>query len=205
MAVVGGFAPEPVTLVGTVARLEPLGHDHAEPLLTAGRDPAIWRYLPTPQPRSLDDASSWIDDALAEQAAGRQLPFAIVHLESGRAVGSTRYLEIRPPHKGLEIGWTWLDSAVQRTGVNTECKLLLLRHAFEDLGALRVQLKTDSRNIQSQRAIERIGAFREGVLRAHMIMWDGVVRDSVYYSIVSSEWPAIRERLLGMMQASDSR
>jgi RimJ/RimL family protein N-acetyltransferase len=126
----------------------------------------------------------WISAALQEQAAGIVLPFAIIDLASGYAVGSTRYMAIVIRDRGLEIGWTWLSPFVQRTGVNTECKYLLLRHAFETLGAIRVQLKTHHDNVKSQRAIERIGATREGVLRNHMIMPDGSYRHSVYYSII---------------------
>ncbi len=137
-----------------------------------------------------------IEPALEELAAGRQIPFAIVDRAIGRAVGSTRYLDIQPANRGIEIGWTWIGTAHQRTAINTECKFLLLRHAFETLGAIRVQLKTDLRNERSQRAMERIGAAREGVLRQNMLLWDGHRRDSVYYSVLVDEWPRVRERLL---------
>jgi RimJ/RimL family protein N-acetyltransferase len=145
-------------------------------------------------------AKEWIEQACEESAAGRQIPFAIIHLASGRAVGSTRYLDIRREDRGIEIGWTWLGKAYQRTAMNTECKWLLLRHAFETLAAHRVQLKTDLRNLASQRAIERLGAVREGVLRRHMLLPDGHLRDSVYYSILDTEWPAVKERLLRWLQ-----
>ena len=115
--------------------------------------------------------------------------------EKGRAIGSTGYLDIDRPNRALEIGMTWYGLAYQRTAVNTECKYLLLRHAFDDLGALRVCLKTDSRNVRSQQAIERIGAIREGTLRNHRITWDGVNRHSVFYSVIDSEWPAVRSAL----------
>jgi RimJ/RimL family protein N-acetyltransferase len=138
---------------------------------------------------------AWVRELLSRQALGTDLPFAVVHLESGRAIGSTRYLDIQRQHRGLEIGGTWYGLAYQRTAVNTECKYLLLKHAFEGLGCIRVQLKTDLRNERSQRAIERIGAVREGVLRNHMLLPDGHFRHSVFYSIIASEWPAVKARL----------
>jgi RimJ/RimL family protein N-acetyltransferase len=189
------FDPQPITLQGIHVRLEPLAQQHARDLFAAGSDEAIWTYMPRPVPRSLEDTSGWIQEALAAAAEGSQLPFAIIHRASGKAVGSTRYLDIRKEHRGLEIGWTWVGAAYQRTPVNTECKYLLLTHAFEELGAVRVQLKTDLRNERSQRAIERIGAVREGVLRKHMALWDGFIRDTVYYSILASEWPDVKRRL----------
>ena len=132
---------------------------------------------------------------LERRDAGDQLPFVLVDPTSGRLVGSTRFLEIRREHRGLEIGWTWIAPKVQRTGANTAAKRVLLRHAFVDLGALRVQFKTDRRNERSQRAIERIGGVREGVLRNHYVLSDGYVRDSVYYSITAEEWPGVDARL----------
>jgi RimJ/RimL family protein N-acetyltransferase len=186
---------EPVTLVGRVVRLEPLQPAHAEDLHAAGQEPRIWLCMPTDPSASVVSTVAWIADALAEQAAGRQIPFAIVDQATNRAVGSTRYLSLAPRDRGLEIGWTWLAVSAQRTAVNTECKYLLLRHAFDELGAIRVQLKTDSRNVTSQRAIERLGAVREGVLRKQMIVQDGYQRDTVMYSITDDEWPAVKARL----------
>jgi RimJ/RimL family protein N-acetyltransferase len=168
---------------------------HAEELFAAGSDEAIWTYMPRPVLTSVGDALDWIQEALAATAEGSQLAFAIIHRVSGKAIGSTRYLDIRREHRGLEIGWTWVGTTYQRTSVNTDCKYLLLTHAFEELGAVRVQLKTDLRNERSQRAIERIGAVREGVLRKHMVLWDGFIRDTVYYSILASEWPDVKRRL----------
>jgi N-acetyltransferase len=188
--------PTPLVLAGSVVRIEPLTERHAPDLLTAADDPNIWTYLPAYQPKSLGDMQAWISDALSCAAGGEQIPFAIVMLTNERAVGSTRFLEIRRDARALEIGWTWLATPVQRSAVNTECKLLLLRHAFEALGALRVQFKTDRRNLRSQRAIERLGAVKEGTLRKHRINHDGFVRDSVYYSIVDDEWPTVKARLL---------
>jgi RimJ/RimL family protein N-acetyltransferase len=185
----------PVTLTGTAAHLEPLALAHAADLYAAGQDPTIWRYMPTDPSASLAAVTAWIEAALGERETGVQMPFAIVERESGKAIGSTRYLSISPRDRGLEIGWTWLTPAAQRTAVNTECKYLLLRHAFEDLGAIRVQLKTDARNATSQRAIERLGAVREGLLRKHMIVQGGHQRDTVMYSITDDEWPAVKARL----------
>jgi N-acetyltransferase len=185
----------PVTLCGQVARVEPLGYEHAEDLYRASGDASTWLYMPTNPSGSVEAVREWITQALALRAGGTQLAFAIVEVASGRAIGSTRYLNITPHDRGLEIGWTWLAPAAQRTAVNTECKYLLLQHAFEELGAIRVQLKTDGRNVVSQRAIERLGAVREGVLRKHMIVQDGYQRDSVMYSIIDTEWPAVKARL----------
>jgi len=187
--------PTPVVLYGDAAKLEPLDPSHAEDLLAASADPEIWRYLPTAQLTSLDAVAQWIDEAWKLAASGEQLPFAIVDPETGRAIGSTRYLEIRRNWRTLEIGWTWLAAASQRSAVNTECKFLLLKHAFEDLGALRVQFTTDGRDQRTQEALERIGAVKEGVLRKQRVNHDGYVRDAVCYSILDDEWPAVKERL----------
>jgi N-acetyltransferase len=190
---------KPVTLQGSVVRLEPLTEGHVSQLAVAGRDEAIWQFMRYGQITTEPGMRLWVRELLEAQAQGTDLPFAVIHLESGAAIGSTRYLEIRQAHRALEIGGTWYALAFQRTGVNTECKYLLLRHAFEELGCLRVQLKTDLRNERSQRAIERIGAVKEGVLRKHMILPDGVIRDSVYYSIIDSEWPRVKARLEEMI------
>ncbi len=190
-----GFDPKPISLEGQHVRLEPLAPRHAADLFAAGQDPAIWPYMARGELTSPEDTREWIRQTLAIQETGTQIPFAIVLCETGQAVGSTRYMDIRRDDRGLEIGWTWIDPQHQRSAVNTECKYLLLRHAFEDLGAVRVQLKTDRRNERSQRAIERLGAMREGVLRKHMTVRDGFIRDTVYYSILDSEWPEIKRRL----------
>jgi RimJ/RimL family protein N-acetyltransferase len=141
------------------------------------------------------DMRKWVRNVLARAAEGTDLPFAVVHLPSRRVAGATRYMEIRRPHRGLEIGGTWYGAEFRRTAVNTECKFLLLQHAFEALRCVRVQFKTDARNERSQRALARIGASKEGTLRNHMILPDGTLRDSVYYSILDSEWPGV-QRLL---------
>jgi RimJ/RimL family protein N-acetyltransferase len=142
---------------------------------------------------------NWVLDIRGRAEKGTDLPFVAIHLESGRVAGATRYLNIMPHDRGLEIGGTWYGPEFQRTPVNTECKYLLLRHAFEALGSIRVQLKTDLRNERSQKAIERLGAVREGVLRNHMILPDGHIRHSVFYSILDTEWPEVKNRLEEMM------
>lgn len=191
---------QPVTLIGKLVRLEPLRMEHAAELLEVGQDPDIWTYMPFDASTSLATMQEKIGLALRNQEAGTDLPFIIREQASGRALGSTRYLNIMPHDRGLEIGWTWLGTSARRTGVNTECKYLLLRHAFETLGAIRVQFKTDSRNLRSQRAIERIGGVKEGVLRNHMILPNGYFRHSVYYSIIESEWSRVKENLLAKMK-----
>jgi len=192
--------PTPVVLYGDAVKLEPLDRSHAEDLLAAGADPEIWRYLPVAQLTTLSEVTRWIDEAWKLAATGEELPFAIVDPESGRAIGSTRYLEIHRNWRSLEIGWTWLAGSAQRSAVNTEGKFLLLKHAFEDLGALRVQFKTDGRDQRTQEALERIGAVKEGVLRKQRVNHDGYVRDAVYYSILDDEWPAVKERLTAKLR-----
>jgi RimJ/RimL family protein N-acetyltransferase len=177
-------------------RLEPLSLAHVSDLTLAGQDENIWRYMLYGIVRNEDDMRRWVEDILNRQRRGTDLPFAVVYLENGRAIGATRYLDIRPEHRGLEIGGTWYGLAYQRTAVNTESKYLLLQHAFETLGCIRVQFKTDQRNERSQRALERIGAVREGIARNHMLLEDGTIRNSVYYSIVDSEWPEVKGKLL---------
>jgi len=195
------FDPVPVVLTGAHAIVMPLAPAHAADLFAAGGDDATWLYMPRPALRSVEDAGSMIRQALADSEDGGEIAFAIVERATGRAVGSTRYLDIARPHRALEIGWTWIGAAWQRTALNTECKLLLLTHAFEAQGAHRVTLKTDLRNERSQRAIERIGGVREGVLRRHRVCWDGSVRDTVYYGILDSEWPSVKARLDAMRGA----
>lgn len=185
----------PITLTGRIVRLEPLTEAHVPDLAVAGADDSIWQFMPYGLVTTEEKMRGWVREILSRQARGTDLVFAVIHLETGGAIGSTRYMDIQRQHRGLEIGGTWYSPAYQRTAVNTECKYLLLAHAFERLGCLRVQLKTDLRNERSQRAIERIGAVREGVLRDHMILPDGYVRSSVYYSILAAEWPAVKARL----------
>src|SRR5712691_1168599 len=176
--------PQPITLTGRHVRLEPLQPAHAADLFAAlSVDPTIWRWWREVPPTDLDGMRDFVAATLKEQADGSVVAFAQIDLRSGRAVGMTTYMSISRPDRGLEIGATWLGKPWQRTGINTEAKYLLLRHAFEELGAARVQLKTDRRNLQSQAAIERLGAVREGVLRKQMLTRGGVLRDTVIYSI----------------------
>lgn len=186
---------KPVTLTGKFARLEPLGEEHIPGLAAVGSDASIWTYMPYGLVNSEDKMRTWVEALLRHKSEGTDLPFAVICLADGKVAGSTRYMDIRPEHRGLEIGGTWYGSDYRRTAVNTECKLLLLGHAFETLGCIRVQLKTDLRNERSQRAIERIGAQREGVLRNHMVLPDGYYRHSVYYSVLDTEWPTVKQRL----------
>lgn len=194
------FEPKPVVLESAHVRLEPLTMDHAEDLYEAGKTETIWRYLPVDTPKNIDSLRAWLQDALKKTEAGHEVAFAIIHLGDNKAVGSTRFMSIAHADRGVEIGGTWIGIHYQRSPLNTHCKYLLLRHAFETLGAIRVQLKTDSRNQQSRKAIERIGARREGILRNHMILPDGRYRDTVVYSITLKEWPekkkSLRLRLL---------
>jgi RimJ/RimL family protein N-acetyltransferase len=189
----------PLTLTGRFVRLDPLSEEHVRGLTAVGIDDEIWRLMPYGPMRGEDDIRRWVRLVMQRAAEGSDLPFTVIHLDSGRVAGATRYMEIRPEHRGLEIGGTWYGADFRRTVVNTECKYLLLRHAFEDLQCIRVQLKTDSRNVRSQRAIERIGATREGTLRNHMVLPDGTFRHSVYFSVLDSEWSAVKQRLEGML------
>ena len=184
----------PVVLEGRHVRLEPLGPGHADDLLAAAADPLIWRWLPE-RIESRADLERWLGDALRAQAAGAEYAFAVVDLRSGRAVGSTRYMDVSQTQRGVEVGWTWYDRAAWGTAVNPEAKLLLLGHAFEDWGAIRLYLKTDSLNERSRAAIPKLGAHYEGDLRNHRIRLDGSYRHSSYYSILDSEWPAVKAGL----------
>ena len=190
---------KPVVLTGKHVRLEPMTEDHIDALAEIGVGQPFWHFMLYGDMDSVDDMRNWVLDILAREKKGTDLPFIAVHLESGRVAGATRYLNIMPKDRGLEIGGTWYGSEFQRTVVNTECKYLLLSHAFEMLGCIRVQLKTDLRNERSQKAIERIGAVREGVLRNHMILPDGHYRHSVFYSILDTEWQNVKKRLKAMM------
>jgi len=186
------FEVNPVLLQGEIVRLEPLSQEHAQGLFNRGQEREDWAYMPRSCFVDLPDTRQWIDEALHTPG---QIPFAIVETGKNKAIGSTRFLNIRPDHRSLEIGWSWLGKEWQRTGVNTEVKSLLLHHAFERLGCVRVEFKTDGRNMRSQRALERIGATREGVLRQHMIVQNDFVRDSVYFSVLDSEWQDVKDRL----------
>ena len=190
---------EPVTLQGRVVRLEPLALAHVPGLARVGLDPELWRWIPT-QVADTAQMQAWVQTALDEQTAGTSLPFAIISQASGEAIGSTRYMNIVPAHRRLEIGSTWLSTAAQRSGANTEAKLLLLTHAFEALKAIRVELKTDALNSTSRAAIARIGGIEEGIFRRHVICASGRVRDTVYFSMLDNEWPAVKTRLFSMLR-----
>ena len=194
---------QPVTLAGRHVRLEPLTRAQHPALCAIGLDPELWELIPyrvvTPE-----DMAAYIQAALDAQAAGTALPFTTVHAPSGQVIGSTRYMNIDQANRRVEIGATWIAKPWRRTAVNTEAKYLMLRHAFETLGCVRVELKTDSLNQRSRNAIRRIGATEEGTLRQHMVTWSGRLRDSVYFSILDSEWPRVKQDLEGKLSAPPS-
>ena len=192
----------PITLTGRHVRLEPMSESHVKGLAEIGVGQNFWDFMLYGRMDSEDDMRGWVRDILSRAAKGTDLPFVVIHLASGKVAGATRYLNIMPKDRGLEIGGTFYGTEYQRPPANTECKYLLLTHAFEKLGCIRVQLKTDLRNLRSQKAIERIGAKQEGILRNHMILPDGRYRDSVFFSIVDSEWPEVKKRLEEMMVRS---
>jgi len=184
----------PATLEGWHVRLEPLAKTHLAGLAAVGLDEELWRWIPT-SVGTREEMAAYIETALNEQEHGTSLPFAIVEKATGRTIGSTRYGNIDRTHHRVEIGWTWVAREWQRTAMNTEAKYLLLRHAFETLGCMRVELKTDSLNERSRAAILRMGAREEGIFRNHMITASGRIRHTVYFSIINSEWPAVKARL----------
>jgi len=190
-----GMEVKPVILTGIHVRLEPMTEAHIPGLAEIGVGQDFWDFMLYGRMDSVDDMRGWVRQILARSTKGSDMPFVAVQLASGKVAGATRYLNIMPKDRGLEIGGTWYGVEFQRTPVNTECKYILLKHAFESLGCIRVQFKTDLRNVRSQMAIERIGAVKEGVLRNHMILPDGRFRDSVYYSIIDSEWSGVKSRL----------
>lgn len=188
--------PERITLTGRFVRLEPIEEWHRDDLLAAAaQDPATFRYLFTDLSKGESIWPAYLADALRDE----YVSWATVDAATGRAIGSTRFLDIAPEHGRLEIGWTWIAPSHQRTATNSEAKLLQLSYAFDDLGATRVAFKTDERNERSQTAIARLGAVREGVLRHQFRMPDGYMRSSVYFSILADEWPDVRARLQAML------
>jgi RimJ/RimL family protein N-acetyltransferase len=189
----------PVVLEGSVVRMEPLSLDHLPALCEVGLEPSLWA-LTYKRVASEADMRDYVEEALAEQKAGTALPFATVERASGRVIGSSRFGNYVETHRRVEIGWTWIAPAWQRTAVNTEAKLLMLTHAFETLDCRRVELKTSSKNARSRAAMLRIGASEEGTLRQHMINGDGSSRDSVYFSILDGEWPQVKEKLNAMLR-----
>ena len=184
----------PVVLEGSYVRLEPLTQAHAGDLVAAGADPELWRWFPSALD-SPDSMEKWVDEAIAASAGGTEYPFAVIDKSSGRAIGSTRYLDVSNQHRGVEVGWTWYSRSHWATAMNPESKYLLLGHAFESWRAIRLCLKTDSLNARSRAAILRLGAIHEGELRNHRIRQDGTYRHSSYYSILDTEWPDVKRRL----------
>jgi RimJ/RimL family protein N-acetyltransferase len=183
-----------VTLEGAQVRLEPLSLEHHAALCEVGLDPELWQWIPY-RATTAEEMRAYIQNALDAQAAGTALPFATVERWTGRVIGSTRYMNIDTANRRVEIGSTWIAKPWQRTAINTEAKYLMLRHAFEALGCVRVELKTDALNQKSRNAILRIGAKEEGTLRRHVVTWTGRIRDSVYFSVLDSEWPDVKVAL----------
>jgi RimJ/RimL family protein N-acetyltransferase len=193
-----------VTLHGRIVRLEPLSLDHLEGLAEVGLEPSIWRWTVT-QPHDVASLRAWIEAAIANREAGTEEPFATIEAATGRPIGSTRFMSIVPEHRRLEIGWTWVAVAWQRGGANREAKLLQLGHAFEVLGANRVEFKTDSLNEKANPALEAVGATFEGTFRNHMIMPGGRLRHSNYYSVIAEEWPQVRDTLAASLRPATGR
>lgn len=192
----------PCVLEGAALRLEPLREAHAAGIVAAADDPSIWRWL-SATVDNLPAAQRFIAQAIEEEERKQSYAFAVVRRADGCVLGSTRYLNIEPAHRGAEVGWTFYSKAAWGGPVNPEAKLLLLRHAFEVWGALRIALRTDGRNLHSQAAIRKLGARYEGTLRSHRIRPDGSVRDTVTFAIVREEWPAVREGLLRRLPSAD--
>jgi RimJ/RimL family protein N-acetyltransferase len=190
---------EPVVLEGKYVRLEPLTLGHLDALCEVGDNDEIWRWNPYIQVGNREGIRTFVEFTLAEQAAGTALPFATIERVTGRVIGTTRFMTIDRPNRHVEIGGTWLGVAWQRTPINTEAKYLMFRHAFETWGCIRVELKTDSLNDRSHRAILRIGAKEEGTFRNHMITSTGRIRHSIYFSVIDSEWPEVKARLEARM------
>jgi RimJ/RimL family protein N-acetyltransferase len=183
-------------LEGELVRLEPMALAHEDGLWEASRDARTWEWLSIEQPQTRDELRAYLDAALANQADGTEMPLVTIRRSDDRVVGSTRYLALRPEHRSLEIGWTWLAPEAWGTGINVEAKLLMLEHAFERLGCLRVELKTDARNERSRGAMAALPAQFEGVHRKQMLVRGGRRRDSAWYSVIDDEWPAVRANLL---------
>ena len=188
------YEPKPVTLTGQILSLEPLSLNHAVQLSEAAQSEEIWQHT-LDKPRSVELMTAYIERALAEQSKGTMLPFAVRHLKDNRIIGSSRYWEITPWRRGLQIGFTWFDPRYWGTNVNTESKYLLLKHAFEDLGTVRVEMQTSTQNTRAHQAILRLGAVEEGILRARIVRPDGTRFDSIFFSILDNEWDSVKQRL----------
>lgn len=190
-----GWPEARARLEGSLVVLEPLERRHADDLWTAARDGDVWTWLSVDAAASREAFDGWLEAAVREADEGVSVPYATVWKADARAIGSTRFLELRPEHRRIEIGWTWLASSYWRSGANVEAKLLMFAHAFDRLGCRRVELKTDARNARSRAAMAALPARFEGVLRKHMVVRDGAPRDSAYYSVVDDEWPSVRANL----------
>ncbi|MBO55204.1 MAG: GNAT family N-acetyltransferase [Dehalococcoidia bacterium] len=188
------FDPQPFELTGTIARLVPLGFEHAAGVLEAGNDDAIWTYLGNDRPRNRFEAEQWIANRLKDQSSGSRLVCAVMSMSDGRFAGSSGYSHINRQHRTLDIA-TWYGTRYQRTGMNTECKYMLLKYAFETLGAHRVGLTVDIQNIKSRKAVERLGAIQEGIIRKERIRKDGSHRDTVLFGFVDDDWPEVKAHL----------
>lgn len=193
------FDPQPVLLQGRHVRLEPLEFRHLAALLAAAQDPELFQWYVTPPLGDTMEMTKWLEERLRGLAAGTEVGWATVRVSDGRVVGATTFLDIRRANRGLEIGNTWLAKEAQRTAINTEAKLLQLTYAFEQLGAVRVQLKTDERNVRSRSAIARLGCTFEGILRKYQARYDGFVRNTAMFSLTAEEWPAAKARLEALL------
>lgn len=189
-------------LTGELIRVVPMDKSHIQGLYEAANDENIWAHLPKTI-RTLHDMEAFVEEALQAKDSGAECPFVIIQRETGKIVGTTRFLYMSSAARSLEIGWTWFHPSVWGTSVNTECKYVLLQYCFEQLNTIRVQFKTDERNIRSQKAIERLGAVKEGILRNQMIRKDGTFRNSVFYSIIDSEWPSVKQHLEQRLQLTE--
>ncbi len=194
------FDPQPVLLPGRHVRLEPLERRHLPALLAAAQDPELFQWYVTPPLGDAAEMTRWLEERMQGQVAGTEVGWATVRVSDGRVVGATTYLDIRRANRGLEIGNTWLAKEAQRTAINTEAKLLQLTYAFEQLGAVRVQFKTDERNVRSWAALARLGCTFEGILRKYQARHDGFVRNTAMFSLVAEEWPAAKARLEARVQ-----
>ena len=193
-------------LEGRVVVLEPLRRDHGPGLYAAMQDAEVWHWLPIAQPSTEEAFAAWLDAALANAEAGVEVPFAQLRASDGAPIGGTRFMTIRPEHRGVEIGWTWLASSEWGTGANIEAKLLLMRHAFERVGCMRVEFKTDAKNERSRAALAALPARFEGVFRKHMLVRDGQLRDSAWYAVTDDDWPEVEAALEARLDAKlDSR